>query len=118
MRIVGDKNRHEFVLDPIEAIRRGEILEQQMKILLAPHARGVWHGTHEFFNRMDDERSAAMAQRVSESPLAYPTNSDSAFGCNSFSLKALSKMGQSQKTLVIDNQHKTAVSPRGMGDTA
>ena len=75
MRIVGDKNRDEFVLDPIEAIRRGETLDQQMKILLPPHPRGVWHGTHQFFNRMDDERAAAMAARVNLAPRAYPTSS-------------------------------------------
>jgi hypothetical protein len=75
MRIVGDKNRDEFVLDPIEAMRRGATLDQQMKILLPPHSRGVWRGTHQFFNRMDDERAAAMAERVNLAPRAYPTTS-------------------------------------------
>ena len=73
MRIVGDKNRDEFVLDPIEAIRRGAVLDKQMKILLPAHPRGVWRGTHPFFNRMDDERAAAMAERVNLAPRAYPT---------------------------------------------
>jgi hypothetical protein len=76
MRIVGDKNRDEFELDPIEAIRRGETLHKQMIILLPPHPRGVWRGTHVFFNGLDDERAAAMAQRVSDAPRAYPTASD------------------------------------------
>ena len=75
MRIVGDKNRDEFVLDPIEAMRRGATLDQQMKILLPPHSRGVWRGTHQFFNCMDDERSAAMAERVNQAPHAYPAPS-------------------------------------------
>ena len=75
MRIVGDKNRDEFVLDPIEAIRRGAKLDKQMKILLTPHLRGVWHGTHQFFNRLDDERAAAMAEQVDRAPRAYPTTS-------------------------------------------
>jgi len=75
VRIVGSKNRDELVLDPIEAIRRGLRLDQQMKILLIPHPRGVWRGTHEFFNRMDDERATAMAKRVDQSPHAYPTTS-------------------------------------------
>lgn len=72
MRIVGDKNRDEFVLDPIEAMRRGAVLDKQMKTLLPPHPRGVWRGTHQFFNCMDDKRSAAMAERVNQAPRAYP----------------------------------------------
>ena len=75
MRIVGERNRDEFVLDPVEAIRRGETLDKQMAILLLPYSRGVWRGTHAFFNRMDDERSAAVAERVKLAPLAYPTTS-------------------------------------------
>ena len=75
MRIVGDKNRDEFVLDPVEALRRGAKLDEQMKMLLPKHPRGVWRGTHAFFNRMDDERAAAMARRVSQSPRAYPAPS-------------------------------------------
>ena len=75
MRIVGERNRDEFVLDPVEAIRRGETLDKQMGILLLPYSRGVWRGTHAFFNRMDDERSAAIAERVKLAPRAYPTTS-------------------------------------------
>ena len=76
MRIVGEKDRDEFVLDPVEALRRGAKLDEQMKMLVAPHPRGVWRGTHAFFNRMDEERAAAMARRVSQAPRAYPTPSD------------------------------------------
>ena len=68
MRIVGDKNRDEFVLDPVEALRRGAKLDEQMKVLLPKHPRGVWRGTHAFFNRMDDDRAAEMAKLVAESP--------------------------------------------------
>ncbi len=68
MRIVGVKNRDEFVLDPIEALRRGAKLDEQMKLLLPKHPSGVWRGTHAFFNQMDDERAAAMARLVAESP--------------------------------------------------
>ena len=76
MRVVGSKNRDEFVLDPIEALRRGAALDKQMKILLPPHPPGVWRGTHQFFNRMDDVRATEMAQRVNRAPLVYPTTSD------------------------------------------
>ena len=41
MRIFGNKNRDELLLDPIEALRRGAALDKQMKILLPPRSRGV-----------------------------------------------------------------------------
>ena len=75
MRIVGNNNRDELVLDPIEALRRGATLDEHMKILLPPHPRGVWRGSHQFFNRMDDARATAMARRVNLAPRAYPTTS-------------------------------------------
>ena len=72
MRIVGKLNRSEFELNPVEALRRGAEIDRKMKLMLPPHPRGVWRGTHAFFNRMDDERGVAMARKVSASPLVYP----------------------------------------------
>ena len=72
MRIVGKLNRTEFELDPVEALRRGAEIDRKMKLMLPPHPRGVWRGTHAFFNKMDDERSLAMARRVAASPRVYP----------------------------------------------
>ena len=72
MRIVGKLNRTEFELDPVEALRRGAEIDRKMKLMLPPHPRGVWRGTHEFFNRMDDERALLMARRVAASPRVYP----------------------------------------------
>ena len=72
MRVVGKLNRSEFELDPAEALRRGAEIDRKMALMLPPHPRGVFRGTHAFFNRMDDERSLAMARRVSFSPRVYP----------------------------------------------
>jgi hypothetical protein len=72
MRIVGKLNRNEFELNPVEALRRGAEIDRNLKLMLPPHPRGVWRGTHVFFNRMDDERSLAMAMRVVAAPRAYP----------------------------------------------
>lgn len=72
MRIVGKLNRNEFELDPVEALRRGAEIDRKMKLMLPPHPRGVWRGTHDFFNRMDDERGLAMARKVAASPRVYP----------------------------------------------
>ena len=71
MRIVGKLNRSEIELDPVEALRRGSEIDRKMKLMLPPYPRGVWRGTHAFFNRMDDERSLAMARRVAASPRVY-----------------------------------------------
>lgn len=72
MRIVGKLIRSEFEPDPVEALRRGAEIDRKLKLMLPPHPRGVWRGTHAFFNRMDDERAVAMARKVSASPLVYP----------------------------------------------
>jgi hypothetical protein len=72
MRIVGKLNRSEFEPDPVEALRRGAEIDRKMKLMLPPHPRGVFRGSHAFFNRMDDERAAAMAKIVANAPLAYP----------------------------------------------
>ena len=76
MRVVGKLNRSEFELDPAEALRRGAEIDRKMKLMLPPHPRGVWRGTHEFFNRMDDERATAMAKIVADSPHVYSDADD------------------------------------------
>ena len=72
MRVVGKFNRSEFEPDLVEALRRGAEIDRKMKLMLPPHPRGVWRGTHAFFNRVDDERSLAMARRVAASPRVHP----------------------------------------------
>ncbi len=60
-RIVGNQNRSEFILDPREALRRGEQLDQIGPPLL-PHPRGVMRAPHWVFNVIDDARQLAMAR--------------------------------------------------------
>ncbi len=74
MRVVGSKNRDEFAASPEEALRRGAVIDSQMRLMKLPHQRGVWRGTHSFFNAMDDERAAELAKRVAAAPLAYPAS--------------------------------------------
>lgn len=63
-RIVGAKNRSEFVLDPVEAWHRGRVLDRMLKNALPPHPRGVFRGTHAEFNRRDALRQTEIARRL------------------------------------------------------
>ena len=54
--MVGTLNRNELELNPVEALRRGAEIDRKIKLMLPSHPRGVFRGTHESFNRMDDER--------------------------------------------------------------
>ena len=63
-RIVGTKNRNEFVLDPVEAWHRGRVLDGMLKNALPPHPRGVFRATHAEFNRRDALRRADIARRL------------------------------------------------------
>jgi hypothetical protein len=71
MRIVGNKNRDEFVSSPLEALRRGATIDAQMALMKLPHPRGVFRGTHAYFNAIDDKRSEGLARRVAEAPRVY-----------------------------------------------
>jgi hypothetical protein len=72
MRIVGKQNRDEFELDPVVALKRGAKIDAQMALMRARHPRGVWRGTHAFFNALDDRRASEMAQTVANAPRVYP----------------------------------------------
>lgn len=61
-RIVGNQNRSEFILDPREALRRGEMLDRMGPALLPPRPRGVTRATHRVFNAMDDARQLEQAR--------------------------------------------------------
>lgn len=63
-RVVGKLDRSEFILDPVEAWRRGRVLDRMLARALFPHPRGVFRGTHAEFNRLDDLRSAELARRL------------------------------------------------------
>ena len=60
-RIVGTQNRSEIELDPVKAYRRARAMDALLRGTAAPVARGVTRGTHEYFNRIDDERQRQIA---------------------------------------------------------
>ena len=63
-RTVGNKDRSEFVLDPVEAWHRGRALDRLLAQALPPHPRSVFCGTHADFARRDALRSAQIAHRL------------------------------------------------------
>jgi hypothetical protein len=64
MHIVGDQNRSEIELDPVKAYRRGRVLDEMFRAAAPPVVRGVFRGTHEYFNRLDDERRVQAARAL------------------------------------------------------
>ena len=55
-RIVGTQNRTEFILDSVEAWRRGRVLDQMLASARIPVERGVRRAPHHLFNGIDDAR--------------------------------------------------------------
>ena len=64
MRIVGTQNRSEIELDPVKAYRRARAMDAMMRGTAPPFVRGVTRGTHEYFNRIDDERQRQSARAL------------------------------------------------------
>ena len=64
MRIVGSRNRSEIELDPVEAYRRGARLDRMLRDSALPVQRGIQRGSHAYFQRLDQQRQAAVARRV------------------------------------------------------
>ena len=64
MRIVGEKNRSEIELDPVEAYRRGRAIDTLLRGAALPVVRGVTRGTHEYFNLLDTERETQIARAL------------------------------------------------------
>lgn len=71
-RIVGTKNRSEFVRDPAEAWRRGREIDRMLSGARPPYPRGVWRATHAELNRMDDVRALEIARRINSLEPALP----------------------------------------------
>ncbi len=71
MKTVGNRLLPEFILDPAEALRRGCALDAMLRDTTAPHPRGVFRGTHAWFNAMDEARMLAAARRVVQAPRAF-----------------------------------------------
>jgi hypothetical protein len=63
-RVVGKKQRTEFVPDPVEAWHRGRILDQMLARAAPAHPRGVFRGTHAEMERRDAMRRAEAAGRL------------------------------------------------------
>ena len=66
VRTVGSQDRSEFILDPVEAWRRGRILDAMLARALPPRPRGVIRGTHADFDRLDDARRIEVARRLNQ----------------------------------------------------
>ncbi len=64
MRIVGQQNRSEIELDPLQAYRRGRTLDTLLRHAAPPVQRGVTRGSHEYFNRLDAERQKQAARAL------------------------------------------------------
>lgn len=63
-RIVGNRDRTEFEPDPVEALRRGKVLDAMLRGAIPPHPRGVYRLTHRAMNEMDDRRMLQAARRI------------------------------------------------------
>lgn len=66
-RIVGQRNRCEFVLDPSEALRRGRAVDAMLAAARPQERRGVLRATHRKLNELDDIRHVAAARRLNGS---------------------------------------------------
>ena len=62
--IVGNQNRSEFILHPVEAWARGRVLDAMLKGAQLPVKRQVQRGTHAQFNAWDDARSLEVARKL------------------------------------------------------
>ena len=63
-RTVGHRDRSEFVLDPVEALRVGRAVDAMLAAARPPVRRGVLRATHRKFNEMDDVRQLEAARRL------------------------------------------------------
>ena len=63
-RVTGASDRSEIILDPVEAWRRGRILDRMLAHASPPHPRGVFRGTHADLEKLDIERGLETAKRL------------------------------------------------------
>ena len=63
MHIIGKhRERSEIELDPVQAYRRGQVLDAMLRSARPRIKRGVWRGTFEVFARMDEARMIEAAR--------------------------------------------------------
>ena len=63
-RIVGHRDRTEFVLDPAAALRQGRAVDNMLAAAKPPVQRGVTRATHRKLNELDDVRQIEAARRL------------------------------------------------------
>lgn len=63
-RTVGTRDRSEWTLDPVEALRRGRVLDAMLAGARVQRPRGVTRATHEAMNRIDDALQLQAARRL------------------------------------------------------
>jgi hypothetical protein len=71
-RIVGTRNRTEFIVDPVEAWHRGRALDQMLAAARIPVERGVTRAPHRVFNAIDDARQLDQARLLNTPPAKAP----------------------------------------------
>lgn len=65
MRVIGpNKHRSEIELDPVQAYRRGRVLDQMLRPAIPALKRGIYRGTADTFARMDDARMTEAARKI------------------------------------------------------
>lgn len=67
-RTVGSRDRNEFVLDPVEAWRRGRVLDRQLRAAWPALPVGVTRAPHRVFNELDDRRQLVQARQLNPPP--------------------------------------------------
>jgi hypothetical protein len=63
-RIVGNQNRSEFILDPVEAWKRGRVLDKMLMSARLPVVRQVLRAKHKDFNIIDDARALEVLRKL------------------------------------------------------
>jgi len=63
-RIVGKHNRSEFILDPLQALQRGRVLDRMLSSVSARPPPGVMRAPHRVLNQLDDQRKLEAARRL------------------------------------------------------
>ena len=63
-RIVGTRDRTEFILYPAQAMRQGRLLDAMLASARLHRPRGVTRATHRVMNEADDQRQLEAARRL------------------------------------------------------
>jgi hypothetical protein len=64
MRIVGTQNRSELERDPVQAVARALVWRATDNKGTVAHPRGVFRGTHTYFEAMDAARALTQARML------------------------------------------------------